>query len=204
MKFSPAHLKKSSGFTLVELIIVIAILGILAAVVLAAMNPLEQLARGRDAGRISAVSQLGRVMQAYVTNNGSSIPAAANNWQTILTTSKDLTNVVNVNAAPLVANGCDANPSPGTLASTQGNICYGIDASPAATKFVIWTALESQSELLKAGGGVTACAAGRGIVVYDSSRGQTQVGCVPAGGSLGGNPLGNPIGTNPVATYYNP
>jgi prepilin-type N-terminal cleavage/methylation domain-containing protein len=42
------------GFTLIELLIVIAILGVLAVVVLVAINPIEQLARTRDGGRLTS------------------------------------------------------------------------------------------------------------------------------------------------------
>lgn len=62
--------RKKSGFTLIELLIVIAILGVLAVVVLVAINPVQQLARTRDAGRISTVQQLGRAVEAYYTSQG--------------------------------------------------------------------------------------------------------------------------------------
>ena len=55
----------SKGFTLIELLIVIAILGVLAAGSLVAIDPVEQLARARDSGRKSAVTQMGRALQAY-------------------------------------------------------------------------------------------------------------------------------------------
>jgi len=57
----------SFGFTLIELLVVIAILGVLAGAILVAINPLEQLARGRDAGRKSTVDELGHATQAYYT-----------------------------------------------------------------------------------------------------------------------------------------
>jgi prepilin-type N-terminal cleavage/methylation domain-containing protein len=62
---------KFRGFTLIELIIVIAILGVLAVVVLVAMNPAERQAQARDAGRVTAVSQIGRSLQAYYTSKAS-------------------------------------------------------------------------------------------------------------------------------------
>jgi len=56
---------------MIELLLVIAILGVLAVVVLIALNPVQQLARTRDAGRSSAVNQLGHAIEAYaVTHNG--------------------------------------------------------------------------------------------------------------------------------------
>jgi prepilin-type N-terminal cleavage/methylation domain-containing protein len=60
--------KYKQGFTLIELLIVIAILGLLAVIVLIAINPAQQLARTRDAGRKSAVSQMGHAMEAYGTS----------------------------------------------------------------------------------------------------------------------------------------
>ncbi|HLD01481.1 MAG TPA: prepilin-type N-terminal cleavage/methylation domain-containing protein, partial [Patescibacteria group bacterium] len=44
-------LSLSKGFTLIELLIVIAVLGVLATIVLVAIDPLEQLSRGTDAGQ---------------------------------------------------------------------------------------------------------------------------------------------------------
>lgn len=50
--------KVQKGFTLIELLIVIAILGVLAAAVLSAINPIEQINRGRDTGSLSDAEQL--------------------------------------------------------------------------------------------------------------------------------------------------
>lgn len=46
------------GFTMIELLIVIAVIGILAVAVLSAINPLEQIRRGRDTGSRSDTEQL--------------------------------------------------------------------------------------------------------------------------------------------------
>ena len=47
------------GFTMIELLVVIAIIGVLAAAVLAAINPVEQISKGRDAARRLPVSKGG-------------------------------------------------------------------------------------------------------------------------------------------------
>ncbi len=51
-------MRKIKGFTMIELLIVIAVLGILAVAVLSAINPLEQINRGRDTGLRSDSEQI--------------------------------------------------------------------------------------------------------------------------------------------------
>lgn len=58
-------LTKNSGFTMIELLIVIAILGILAVAVLSAINPVEQINRGRDTGSRSDAEQLLSAIDRY-------------------------------------------------------------------------------------------------------------------------------------------
>lgn len=65
-------LKSSLGFTLVELLIVIALLGVIALIVIAAINPIEQANRARDtrfkadgAQYISAVDRYFAVMSQF-------------------------------------------------------------------------------------------------------------------------------------------
>jgi len=53
------------GFTMIELLIVIAILGILAVAVLSAINPVEQINRGRDTGSRSDAEQLLSALDRY-------------------------------------------------------------------------------------------------------------------------------------------
>ncbi len=53
------------GFTMIELLIVIAILGILAVAVLSAINPVEQINRGRDTGSRSDSEQLLSAIDRY-------------------------------------------------------------------------------------------------------------------------------------------
>lgn len=62
--------QKSAGFTMIELLIVIAILGILAVAVLSAINPIEQINRSRDTGTRSDAEQLISAIDRYYAFNG--------------------------------------------------------------------------------------------------------------------------------------
>ena len=57
---------ESKGFTLVELLVVIAIIAILAAVVVLIINPLELTRRGRDAARLSDLANLQNAINVAV------------------------------------------------------------------------------------------------------------------------------------------
>ncbi len=64
------QMKQQAGFTMIELLIVIGILGILAVAVLAAINPIEQINRGRDTGSRSDSEQLISAIDRYYAFNG--------------------------------------------------------------------------------------------------------------------------------------
>lgn len=83
--------KLSSGFTLIELLIVISVLGILAVAVLSAINPIEQINRGKDTASRSDAEQLLGAMDRFYTNNGYYV------WKVDTTGTDDLgwTKVVN-------------------------------------------------------------------------------------------------------------
>ncbi len=59
----------SRGFTLVELLIVIALLAVIATIVIAAINPIEQANRAADAGKKADASQLVSALERYYTTH---------------------------------------------------------------------------------------------------------------------------------------
>jgi len=62
-------MRKIRGFTMIELLIVIAVLGVLAVAVLSAINPIEQINRGRDTGSRSDAEQLLSAFDRYYTTH---------------------------------------------------------------------------------------------------------------------------------------
>lgn len=69
-KLLTSLLKNRAGFTMIELLIVIAILGILAVAVLSAINPIEQINRGRDTGSRSDAEQLLTAIERFQAFQG--------------------------------------------------------------------------------------------------------------------------------------
>lgn len=162
MKLSKAF---SKGFTLIELLVVIAILGILAGAVLVAVDPLEQLARGRDSGRKSTINQLGRALQAFYTTQ-SAYPTGNTTWM------QPLVNIGEIKVQP-------ANPAPqgyattcGAAAFSQNNYCYEENSSPEA---VIYARIESKTERAR----ISCNATDTVWVVWSSAVGKTGLLCLP-------------------------
>lgn len=63
------RLLKNKGFTLIELLVVITLIGILAVAVLSALNPIEQLNKGRDAKKRADSSQTVNAFDRYFASN---------------------------------------------------------------------------------------------------------------------------------------
>jgi len=72
-------LKHSKAFTLLEILLVVAAIGILAAIVIVAINPNEQLAKVRDSERQSEVNTLYDAIQQYNIDNDGEWPGEVEN-----------------------------------------------------------------------------------------------------------------------------
>ena len=74
----------TAGFTLIEILIVIGIIAILAAIVLVAVNPAKQFAKANNAQRASNINAILNAVGQYTVDNKGSLPT------NITTTAKDI------------------------------------------------------------------------------------------------------------------
>lgn len=65
-----------SGFTLIEILVVIGIIAVLAAIVLIAINPSRQFAQARNAQRTSDASAILNAVGQYIADNKGVLPSA--------------------------------------------------------------------------------------------------------------------------------
>ncbi len=72
----------TNGFTLIELIIVIAVLGVLFTALLTTVNPLEQFKKSRDTQRKSSIGQIQRALESYYQDHGQ-YPASDNSYRIV-------------------------------------------------------------------------------------------------------------------------
>lgn len=67
--------KYTTGFTLLEVLLVVAAIGILAGIVIIALNPAKQLGDTRDAQRRSDVNTILNAIHQYAIDNNGTLPA---------------------------------------------------------------------------------------------------------------------------------
>ncbi len=140
------------GFTLIEILIVVAIIAILASVVLVGLGPTQQA--GRDARRLSDLHEVQNGLELYYNKNGAyPIPSPAS-WGSASTAGSL--------SADLISAGVGITSIPNDPSSGK-NYVYGW--GPAATTYELAATMESANgsewvnysapTALSAGGGVT-------------------------------------------------
>lgn len=128
-------MKKNKGFTLIEVLVVIGIIAILAAIVVVAINPARQFAQANNSQRWSNVNAILNAVHQYGVDNRGALPAAITGTPTEICQSSgtpapdctglaDLTAdlvptyLVSIPADPTIA---DANGTGYTIATSTGN-----------------------------------------------------------------------------------
>lgn len=76
-------MKNKQGFTLLEILLVIAMIGILAAIVLIAINPQRQLAQTRNATRQSDTNAISKALEQYLIDTGDYPTSLTTDYQEI-------------------------------------------------------------------------------------------------------------------------
>jgi len=94
--WAPVQSHYSKGFTLLEVLLVVAILALLAGIVIVAINPGRQLANSRNSQRSNDVKNILNAVYQYDIDNGGVLPA------TITTTATDICNTTGGNCTGLI------------------------------------------------------------------------------------------------------
>ncbi len=71
--------QQSRGFTLIEILLVIALIALLAGIVILAVNPAKQLADGRNTRRIADVSTILNAAHEYAIDHNGNLPSTIQN-----------------------------------------------------------------------------------------------------------------------------
>jgi type IV pilus assembly protein PilA len=93
----------TKGFTLLEILLVIAAIGILAAIVLVAINPNRQLAQARDAQRRSDVNTILNAVYQFTIDTNGTLPNNVNTTLRNVISTADTTTCTAVGGASAVA-----------------------------------------------------------------------------------------------------
>ncbi len=156
-RLSDALFPLSAGFTIIELITVIGILGILGAVLFAIVNPLEQFNKASDSRRKSDLGQIQKSLESYYLDHGR-YPyrcVATVNGRSLSQISKAAT----CQAAEVVTWGEDFRPYMDVLPVDQKTAkSYGYWTDATGQSYVLFASLDRGSKDPQACNAGAACA----------------------------------------------
>lgn len=159
--------KQTSGFTIVELLIVIVIIAILAAITVVAFNGVQQ--RARESSVKSALSQAQRKLETYKVDN-SGYPTTGNLANAQIANSSDVTYQYTSNGTTYCMTATNGSISfqitENTVASSGGCAGHGQGGAPAVTNLATNPSFESGTTNWNtiAGATMSIVSAGQGIV----------------------------------------
>ncbi len=138
------------GFTLVEVLIVVALIAILAVIALVTINPFEAQKRTRDARRLKEVGTLQGIMEQYIADNPSASAASAESTDNSAAVAcgttgwhgLDLCNYANTIAVDPLNRAAEYALTDGTATTGDVYYYYEIDAN---LRYTICSRMESQA-----------------------------------------------------------
>lgn len=154
LKAKSSQLKARYGFTLIEILIVVAIIAILASVVIVGLGPVQK--KGRDARKVADLKEVQTGLELYYSKNGNYPDTGISSWDNLKTT--------------LIGAGISVNSIP--VPPSGGSYCYASDG----TTYVIATKLEDTENIalkssftgtVPAGGMGSSCTCGSGVGILD-------------------------------------
>ncbi len=143
------------GFTLIELVLVIGILGLLLAITIVAINPAKQFAQANNTKRRSDVNAVLNAITQYIAGNKGVLPAGIDTTVRTITNNTTITNRVDL-CAILVPTYIAALPvDPGTNNGNPVNTCtdsynsdYTVVKSSASNRLTVSAPNAQNSETI--------------------------------------------------------
>lgn len=136
------------GFSLIELLIVVAILGLLAMIAFAALNPAKRQNQAKDSQTRADIGQIATALSAYFTSSGRSTYPTASQGLNQLATNQDLTKV----PTPPAGGPYEYGVSPAGCTGTSGSLCTAAYVSEPLLDYVTagnvwcWESAEGKAE----------------------------------------------------------
>ena len=129
------------GFTLIEILIVVAIIAILASVVLVGLGPTQQA--GRDARRLSDLSEVQNGLELYYNKCGVYPGATAGNGCAAVTLGADDATAYTAAGAALIAAGVGISSIPVDPSNVAPHVYSYAENGATQTSYVLQTSLEN-------------------------------------------------------------
>ncbi len=139
---------KNSGFTLVELLIVIAIIAVLAALIFVALNPLQRFRDARNAKRKQDIISIADAIRLYQVSHGGQLPIGLDsNWRMLGTD----TSGCDVTCGDLIGGGGGGGGSSSIVDDTQAEFNDGANSNTQWDNSSLWLELTSAGQTAGSG-----------------------------------------------------